>query len=580
MSETQPSFDESSGDAAHPRRGGRWALIGLGSLALLAGGTYAAGYAMAGENLPRNTSVQGVPVGGMPADEAQRTLKAEVAKRAEAPITLRGEGKQAAIKPAESGLVVDYQATIEQAGAGKSLRPSHIWNVLRGGGPMKLKTQVDEDALKDSVAAHAKTFAKDPADATVSLNREKVKLTDGVVGTALDVDAATKQVREAWLTTTTVDAPITRTEPAITTQEAQAFVKEQITPRVSAPLVLDLGKGKVELTGPGIGELTKIEAKDGELTATSNLDKLYKAAERKAEPLGFDAPEDAKWELKGGKPSLVPGKPGQTIDRKAFDKLVTEALPKTGADRTIKVPVTTKQPKVTTEQAKKAAVTEVTGQFTTEYPHADYRNTNLGVVARRINNTYIAPGETFSLNDTIGPRTADAGFVDGWVVSGDHLVKENAGGISQSGTAVFNAFFFSGLQRIEHQPHTMYFDRYPAGREATLYYGHIDVKFKNDSPYGAIVEASVNPSSPGGKGSMTVKIWSTKVYDKVESTELAKSNFTTGRKLTRSGPKCNPQAAAPGFTVNYARLFYKGGSIVKREPYRWTYAPTDEITCT
>ncbi|MGO4956233.1 VanW family protein [Luteococcus sp. Sow4_B9] len=561
------------------RSGAKWALVGVGTLAVLAGGTYAAGYAMAGDKLPRNSTVRGVPVGGMPSDEAINALKKAVAPAAEAPITLSAGKQKATVTPPTAGLVVDYAGTIEQAGAGKSLHPAHIWNVLSGGGEMKLKTSVDEAALTSALKGQAQNFTVKPADATVSLDRDKVTVKDGVVGTELDVDAAAKAVRSAWMKEQQLEAPLTKSEPAITTAKAKAFVKEQITPRVSAPIIVDLGKGKVELTGPGIGELTKIQAKDGMLTATSDMDKLYKAAVRKAEPIGFDEPQDAKWQLKDGKPVVVPGKPGMSIDRKAFDKAVGEALTKTGAQRTVTVPVTTKQPEVTTEQAQKAKVSEVTGEFTTTYPHADYRNTNLSVVASRINNTYIAPGETFSLNDTIGPRTPGSGFVDGWVVSGDHLVKENAGGISQSGTAVFNALFFSGLQRIEHQPHTMYFSRYPAGREATLYYGHIDVKFKNDSPYGAIIQSWVDKSSPGGKGSMTVKIWSTKVYDKVTSTELVKSNFTTGRKLTRSGPKCNPQAAAPGFTVNYARLFYKGGSVVKREPYSWTYAPTDEITC-
>ncbi|MEL4358860.1 MULTISPECIES: VanW family protein [unclassified Luteococcus] len=561
-------------------RGGRLAALGLGSLALLAVGVYGAGYAMAGDKLPRNASVEGVAVGGM--DEAQATAKLteQLKQRATAPITLAADKKQVTVKPAEAGLAVDYPATIEQAGAGKSLNPSHIWNVLRGGGEMDLVKRVDDATLKRAVEAQAKTFAVQPVDAKVALQREKITVTDGVVGTALDVDAASAAVKKTWLQGTSVGAPITRTEPQLTTEEAKTFAEKDLKPRVSAPLLLDVGKPKkVELTGPGIGELTTISTKDGNFVATPNLDKLFKAAERKAEPLGLKAPQDAKWQLSGGKPTLVPGKPGEGIDRKAFDKLVPAAMTKTGAERTITMPVTKKEPEHTTEEAKKAAPTKVTGEFTTSFPHADYRNTNLGIAAQRVNNTYIAPGETFSMNDTIGPRDAGSGFVDGWVVSGDHLKKENAGGISQSGTTVFNALFFSGLEHVEHQPHTMYFDRYPAGREATLYYGSIDVKFKNDTPYGAIMQAYVNPSSPGEKGSITVKVWSTPVYDKVESTALEKSNFTTGRKLERSGSQCHDQAAAPGFTVNYARLFYKGGKVVKREPYSWTYSPTDEIVC-
>lgn len=560
--------------------GKRWALIGLGSLALLAGGTYATGYAMAGDKLPRNASVEGVAVGGMDEAQATKQLTTQLKARAEAPITLTGDKKKITVAPAQAGMTIDYPATIEQAGAGKSFQPQHIWSVLRGGGEMKLVTRVDQAKLKAAIEGQAKTFAVQPVDAKVALEREKITVTDGVVGADLDVDAAAKAVQQTWLAGTTVEAPIKRTEPDLTTAEAKTFADKDLKPRVSAPLLLDIGKEKkVELTGPGIGELTTISAKDGNFVATPNLDKLFKAAERKAEPLGLKAPVDAKWQLEGGKPTLVPGKEGEGIDRKAFDKLLPAAMTKTGAERTITMPVAKKEPEHTTEEAKKAPVKEVTGEFTTYFPYAEYRNTNLSVAASRVNGTYIAPGETFSMNDTIGPRTAGSGFVDGWVIAGDHMVKQNAGGISQSGTTVFNALFFSGLERIEHQPHTMYFDRYPAGREATLYDGSIDVKFKNDSPYGVLLQGYVNKAAPGEKGSITFKVWSTKVYDKVESTPLYKSNFTTGRKLKRSGSSCHAQAASRGFTVNYARLFYKGGKVVKREPYTWTYSPTDEITC-
>lgn len=560
-------------------RGRRIALAGLGTLVLLAGGTYAAGYVMAGDSLPRHASVEGVALGGVDEATATARLKEAIGPRAEAPIALATKDKSVTITPAQAGLAVDYAATVEQAGAGKSLDPRHILNVLRGGGEMDIVVDKDTDKLEKAVAKAAPAFAVKPVDAKVTMTREKITPTDAVTGQSLDQKAAVKKLDEAWMTKSRVEAPITTTEPELTTKELTTFVDSQLKPRVSAPVKVTLDKKTVELTGPGIGELTKISTKDGDFVATTDMAKLYKAAQRKAKQAGLQEPVNAGWELKDGKPALVPGKPGKGFDRKAFDKAVAPALVKQGAGRTVTVPVVTQQPEITTEKAKKAPVTEVIGEFTTYFPHADYRNTNLSVAARRINNSYFAPGETFSVNDAIGPRTPGSGFVDGWVITGDHLVKENAGGISQAGTTTFNALFFSGLEHVEHQPHTMYFDRYPAGREATLYYGNIDVKFKNNSPYGALMQAWVNPSSPGNKGSITVRVWGRKVYDKVTSSELAKSNFTTGRTLHRSGEKCHAQAASPGFTVNYSRLFHKGGSVVKREPYTWTYQPTDEIIC-
>lgn len=560
-------------------KGRRIALAGLGTLALLTGGAYAAGYAMAGDELPRHASVEGVALGGVDEATAITRLKESIGPRAEAPIALATKDKSVKITPAQAGMSVDYAATVEQAGAGKSLNPRHIINVLRGGGEMDIVVDKDSDKLQAAVAKAAPAFEVKPVDAKVTMTREKITPTEAVVGQSLDQKAAAKKLDDAWMTSSRVEAPITSTEPELTTKELTTFVDSQLKPRVNAPVEVKLDKQTVELTGPGIGELTKISTKDGGFVATTDMDKLFKAAQRKAKEAGMQEPVDARWELKDGKPALVPGKPGKGIERKAFDEVVAPALVAQGAARTVTVPVVTQQPEITTEKAKKAPVSEVIGEFTTYFPHADYRNTNLSVAARRINNSYFAPGETFSVNEAIGPRTAGSGFVDGWVITGDHLVKENAGGISQAGTTAFNALFFSGLEHVEHQPHTMYFDRYPAGREATLYYGSIDVKFKNNSPYGALMQAWVNPSSPGNKGSITVRVWGKRVYDKVTSSELSKSNFTTGRTIHRSGEKCHDQAAAPGFTVNYSRLFHKGGQVVKREPYRWTYQPTDKIIC-
>ena len=156
---------------------------------------------------------------------------------------------------------------------------------------------------------------------------------------------------------------------------------------------------------------------------------------------------------------------------------------------------------------------EVIGEFTTYYPNAAYRNTNLTLAASKINGTTVPAGDVFSLDKALGPRTAAAGYVDGGVGSGSRLKRENAGGISQSATTVFNAGWFAGLEDVEHQPHSMYIDRYPAGREATIYSGHIDVKFRNTTDNAIYLQSYTSKSSPGTRGSITVRNWGTKKWD-------------------------------------------------------------------
>ena len=94
-----------------------------------------------------------------------------------------------------------------------------------------------------------------------------------------------------------------------------------------------------------------------------------------------------------------------------------------------------------------------------------------------------------------------------------------------------------------------------------------------------LVQASAVRATGSSRGSITVKMWSTKTWDKIESTTPAKSGFTSGRDITDTSPSCEPQAPAQGFDVSYARLFYRDGKVAKRENFSWRYGPTDRISC-
>ena len=103
---------------------------------------------------------------------------------------------------------------------------------------------------------------------------------------------------------------------------------------------------------------------------------------------------------------------GEVLEPEAFVETVKTAAIATGAARTVPVTVTTQEPEFTTAEAQAAAPKEVIGEFTTRFPHAAYRNTNLGRAAASVNGTVLLPVEIFSLNDTLGPRTAANGYVD------------------------------------------------------------------------------------------------------------------------------------------------------------------------
>lgn len=561
------------------RRPGVGRVLGMLAvlLVVLVGGAYAAGYALAGEKLPRRTTVAGIEVGGLDRQAAVDRLREQLGPRANAPLTVVVEGQRHEVVPDQAGLSVDYERTIEQAGAGKSWKPTHIWSVLTGGRPVDPVVVVDQPALDRTTQEIARAVDRPAKDATVAVRGVEIARTDGEQAVTLRQPDVATGLESAYLKRSEVPVPVTRTDPQITTAEADEVVEKWVKPTLSGPVKIDTGRGVFEVTPAMIGSATSVAARDGKLAGEVNVDKLYEAAKPAVKKLDLKAAKDASYKMDGGHLVVVPAVDGSEVPKEGFGKAVLPVLTQTEG-REAKVELAGAKAKFSTEDAEKQMPKQVIGEFTTSFPHADYRNTNLGIAASRINGNTVPKDAKFSLDAALGSRTS-SGYVDGWVVAGSKLKKENAGGVSQSATTLYNAAWFAGLNILEHQPHTLYFDRYPAGRESTIYSGSIDVLLLNDSDNAIYLEASRAPSSPNGKGSITVKIWGTKKWD-IESPDPVKSNFYNGKTITDDSADCAPQAASPGFTATYYRLFKQNGAVVRRQDEKWQYDATDEIRCT
>ena len=143
--------------------------------------------------------------------------------------------------------------------------------------------------------------------------------------------------------------------------------------------------------------------------------------------------------------------------------------------------------------------------------------TNIQRFADLMQGVIIRPGETFSLNEHVGRRTTDNGFVaDGAIVQGN-FEPQVGGGISQYATTFFNASFFAGLEFVEYQSHSIYISRYPRGREATISWRRPDLKVRNTTDYGILVWNEYTPTS------ITVSFYSTKHLE-VEALPLKRSS--------------------------------------------------------
>ncbi len=572
------------GDTPPPReREGRRGRIGLavaGALAAVVLALYVAGYLLAGDALPRRAVVSGVDVGGLSATEAGERLTAELGLRAEAPLELRVGDRSAELDPREAGLALDVDASLQVAGRGRSLDPRSIWRVLTGGSATEAVATVDERALRAAVDGLAADLDSEPADARLAYDGTDVALTPAKQGLVLDREQAAQALKDGYLGEGPIQLPAEVEEPQVSTAEAEQTRDAYAEPAVSGPVTVEAGgAGAFRITPAMVAKALTFQAVDGDLRPALDADALRRAADAAVEQVELKEPRDATVRISGGKPVVVPAVDGTSVSAKALAAAVEPVLTKTGDERRARVELEGAKAKVTTADAEKLGIREVTGKYTTYFPFAEYRNVNIARAAELINGTVLEPGETFSLNKVVGERTKANGFTEGFIISGGKFKRELGGGVSQSATTTYNAMFFAGLKDVEHQPHTLYIDRYPPGREATVAWPNLDLKFTNDTKYGVLVQAGAVKATASRRGSMTVKMWSTKTWDKVESTTPRKSNFTTGRDITDTSGSCEPQAPAQGFDVSYARLFYRDGKVARRENFSWRYGPTDRISC-
>lgn len=560
-------------------KGGKVVVLLLLGLLMLAGAAYAAAYLGAKDRVPRGTSIEGVNVGGKTHDGAVKALESELGARAEKSMEVSVDGDPEKLDPVQAGLSVDYEASVNAVGGQRSWNPAWLWDYYNGGDDVEATIAVDESALDTALAELAKPFEQEATDGAVRFKGDEIKVTEPQAGRTLDVEQAREAVRSAYLSDEAAELAVTEVEPDIGRDDVQKAVDEFANPAVSGPVTLNFGQASVRLTPKQFTRALSLEPKDGTLEPQLDEKKLFALVDGQISDDG--APEDATVRLVNGKPQVVPGKPGVTYEDAELAKAFMAAVV-SDDQRTAEVKSTVAQPEFTTEDAKKLGIKEQVSTFTTYFPYAEYRNTNLGRAAQLIDGTVLKPGEEFSLNGIVGERTRENGFTEGYVISDGILVSDLGGGVSQMATTTFNAMFFAGLKDVEHKPHSFYIDRYPKGREATVAWGALDLRFENDTPYGVLVHAVVTPSTPSSSGVVTVSMYSTKYWDITTKTG-GEYNHTSPQERRVDTVNCHANTGYGGFDVDVWRYFSPVGDNTegpRTEKFHTTYTPSDTVICT
>ena len=569
-----------SRDPGKRQRAGGWlVLLVLVLLALLAGGGYAVAHQIAGDKVPLGTKVAGIDIGGMTRAEAVAELRTELGARAAEPVHVKvAGGRSADVRPDEIGLTVDYEATVDATGAVDGWEPQRQWDYFTGGDDVDPVIDVDETQLSTRLAGLTEGLGVPPKDGRIVFDEGRVRVVNPVPGQAVDLDAARAAITDAFLgQQDTVELTVTQAQPDIDDADLQQALDGFANPAMSAPVTLVFGRSEVKLEPRQYSSALSMAPQDGVLVPVVDehrITRLVRGATTSGKPV------DARIELVDGKPKVIPAKPGVSFEPADVVTVFTDLLTAAEGDRRGKVEATVRDADFTTADARKLGIKQKVSEFTTYYPYAEYRNINIPRAAELIDGTVLKPGDTFSLNGTVGERTKENGFTIGYTIQDGILKLDYGGGVSQMATTTFNAAFFAGLEDVEHKPHSFYIDRYPEGREATVAWPSVDLRFKNDTPYGVLIHATVTPATVSAQGIVTVQMYSTKVWD-IRSLTGPRYNYRAPgtRHLTTSD--CEAFTGYSGFDVDVTRIFRKHGedAIDHTEKFHTSYIAADNVVC-
>ena len=575
-----------------PKKRRRFAVGGaLLALLLIAIGVLA-GFTSKGDkgDFARGTSVLGIDISGLDRSDAAARLHAGLDGKPEMdkPITVHitGDSAKAAdaqVVPDQVGLGVDVDGSVAAAADDDGHAIAPVVNLDASKLDAALRPTVDK------VTADAAT------PASVTFEGLTPKVTYPSSGQGVDIHKTAEIVKTGWVDAVTkagvavggtvpspgqpgaptVSVPLVTIDNAKARAEVDRLVDSLAKPAVAAPVTVHSAKGDVTITPEMIAKSLKITGTaDGTVTPAVDPGALRTAMGPAISTIESSPPSAVKGQG-ASQQVLVSTAGGQYVDGNKLATDVLGVLPKT-TPRTVDAVLNPAPAQVNDANLQKLGVKEKVSSFTTKFTGGLTlpRVHNIVTVANKVDGAIVKPGETFSLNGYTGWRGYEQGYVDAPVIENNKLVPAVGGGISQFTTTIFNASYYAGLKDVEHKPHSFYISNYPSVIESTIFWPDLDLKFQNTTPYGILIDTSYTNDS------VTVSMWSTKVYDSVKTEYGPKHDVVKPESKTLpAGPECIATAGSDGFAQDAYRVIRKDGKEVQREKFTWRYDAEPRYTC-
>lgn len=512
----------------------------------------------------RNVTLAGREVGGLDR-AALRGVVDDVARTYGAgPVRVDAPGGGFDVAPAEIGMAVDESATIAAAldtgRTGNPVQRIRGWvTSFQRPSAAAVDLKIDRTALF-RVVADRDPGRTPPTEPTVKTERGRLVAVDGAPGRGIDPAA----VLEALPRAARGGAPIrVEVQRGAVPQRFDVVDAERAVAAGEAatekPLAVTVDGQPGSVPGAKLRSWLRSNTTGGELRLTVDTVRATTELAALLPSLGIPAVETT-FTVVDNVPQIVPGTAGTACcapDAGARIEAAVQARLAGGrAPDPVALPVKQREPNLTVEEAAALGIKEVVGTFTTNHAPNQPRVSNIHRISDLVRGQVIMAGQTFSVNDFVGKRTEEKGFVVDHVIEDGKFTESVGGGISQFATTTFNAAFFAGMEFAEYQSHSIYISRYPFGREATLSFPHPDLKVRNPSPYGVLIW----PTYTGR--SVTVTLYSTKWVEATQTNQISE-----------------PRGPCTHVRTERTRRFLADGAV-KVDSVAALYRPAEGVNCT
>ncbi|GAB3650568.1 VanW family protein [Zhihengliuella somnathii] len=545
-------------------------IIGASAAVVLAGGYVAGAVALSGQ-VPHGTTVHGVNIGGMEAETALERLDAELTPIAEREVQLAANGESMTVDPQEAGLGLDLPALVRPY-TEFTLDPVILWQHVAGGSAIAPKFAVDDDALRGALESAAEELDVEPTEGSLDFNELEPVVTEPLPGSQVAQDAAFGTVVERWFDAAApMELPTTEDPTDVPAEEFDRAVENLAEPLVAGEITIRAEGETAKLSPQLLANSATFVAENGSVRLELDAEKIVESIGEDNPELGLE-PKNAQVVLGDNGPEIIESKTGLRVDPEGLgEKIVAAAATQ---ERSVAASAEVTEPEFTTEDAEAWGIKEEILTFSTPYPKYDsVRTLNLQAGQRKLNGVIVEPGETFSLIEVLGPITKENGYYESGVVEEGFSTTALGGGLSQISTQMFNVGWLAGYDDVEHRPHSRWFDRYPAGRESTLWEGQIDMKWKNNTDTAVMIQAWV------GADRVYTRLWGTKHWD-VSTWTSDHYNFTEPETKYNESDQCVSESGGQrGFSVTVTRTRESAEQTLPKETLTWTYAPWHKVVC-